>query len=78
MSRDREACDHRVRAAELSPASYALIVEAATALRKLDRKLEAEAWYKQVTIYVLVGRAVFGKFSRLEMVLGQCLSWTGP
>jgi protein O-mannosyl-transferase len=48
VSRDEEACDHRVKAAELSSKDYSLVVSAATALRLLDRKEEAETWYRQV------------------------------
>lgn len=48
MSRHIEACDQRVRAAELSPNDYSLVVSSATALRLLDRKLEAEKFYRMV------------------------------
>lgn len=48
LSRHEEACNSRVRAAELSPNDYSLVVSAATALRMLDRKSEAEKWYRQV------------------------------
>uniref|UniRef100_A0A1B0DFN0 Uncharacterized protein n=1 Tax=Phlebotomus papatasi TaxID=29031 RepID=A0A1B0DFN0_PHLPP len=47
MSRHEEACEMRIRAAELSPNDYTLVVTAATALRLLDRKVEAEKWYRQ-------------------------------
>lgn len=48
MSRHEEACEQRIRAAELSPSDYSLAVAAATALRLLDRKNEAEKWYRTV------------------------------
>ena len=48
LSRHEEACESRVRAAELSPNDYSLSVSAATALRMLDKKTEAEKWYRQV------------------------------
>lgn len=38
-----------MRAAELSPNDYQLVTAAATALRMLDRKHEAEKWYRQVS-----------------------------
>lgn len=40
-----------MRAAELSPDDYQLVTAAATALRTLDRKHEAEKWYRQVTYH---------------------------
>lgn len=49
VSREQEACKHRVRAVELSPDDYSLVTSAATALRLLDRKVEAELYYKQVS-----------------------------
>lgn len=49
MSRKVEACEQRVRAAELSPNDYSLVVGAATALRLLDRKNDAETWYRMVS-----------------------------
>lgn len=48
MSRNEEACEQRIKAAELSPNDYSLTVAAATALRLLDRKNEAEKWYRTV------------------------------
>lgn len=55
ISRHMEACEQRVRAAELSPNEYSLVVSAATALRLLDRKIEAEKWYRLVsTIFILL------------------------
>lgn len=45
-SRHLEACEQRVRAAELSPNDYSLVVSAATALRLLEKKQEAEKWYR--------------------------------
>ena len=48
MSRNEEACEQRIKAAELSPNDYSLAVAAATALRLLDRKNEAEKWYRTV------------------------------
>lgn len=36
-----------VRAAELKPADYDLVVAAATALRQAERKADAERWYKK-------------------------------
>lgn len=51
MSRQEEACEQRIKAAELSPSDYSLAVAAATALRLLDRKNEAEKWYRTVRIY---------------------------
>lgn len=50
MARHLEACEQRVRAAELSSNEYSLVVSAATALRLLDRKVEAEKWYRMVII----------------------------
>lgn len=50
ISRHEEACESRVRAAELSPNDYQLVTAAATALRMLDRKHEAEKWYRQVSV----------------------------
>lgn len=49
MSRKEEACEQRIYAAELSPNDYSLAVGAATALRMLDRKTEAEKWYRMVS-----------------------------
>lgn len=48
VSRHAEACAAKVHAAELAPTDYALVVGAATALRIMDRKSEAEHWYRQV------------------------------
>lgn len=48
MSRNEEACEQRIKAAELSPNDYSLAVAAATSLRMLDRKTEAEKWYRTV------------------------------
>lgn len=48
VSRHAEACAAKVHAAELAPTDYALVVGAATALRLMDRKSEAEYWYRQV------------------------------
>lgn len=48
MSRHEEASEQRIKAAELSPNDYSLAVAAATALRLLDRKNEAEKWYRTV------------------------------
>ncbi len=48
-SRHLEACEQRVRAAELSPSDYSLVVSAATALRLLEKKQEAEKWYRLVS-----------------------------
>lgn len=48
-SRHVEACEQRVRAAELSPSDYSLVVSAATALRLLEKKQEAEKWYRLVS-----------------------------
>lgn len=53
MSRHAEACEQRLTAAELSPNDYSLAVSAATALRLLDRKNEAEKWYRMVSIVVV-------------------------
>lgn len=50
LGRHDEACTYRVRAAELSPKDYSLVVSAATALRLLDRKIDAEKWYRKVSI----------------------------
>lgn len=49
ISRHEEACESRVRAAELSPNDYQLVTAAATSLRMLDRKHESEKWYRQVS-----------------------------
>lgn len=48
-SRHSEACEQRIRAAELSPTDYSLVVSAATALRLLEKKQEAEKWYRLVS-----------------------------
>lgn len=48
VSRHVEACEQRIIAAELSPDDYSLAVSVATALRLLDRKNEAEKWYRTV------------------------------
>lgn len=50
MSQHKEACEQRVRAAQLSPNDYSLVVAAASALRLLDKKNEAEKWYRMVRI----------------------------
>ncbi|XP_067622671.1 protein O-mannosyl-transferase Tmtc2 isoform X2 [Eurosta solidaginis] len=47
QSRSEEALFYRIRAAELAPDDYALVVAAATALRLSDRKVEAESWYRK-------------------------------
>lgn len=52
VSRHEEACESRIRAADLSPNDYSLVVSAATALRMLDRKAEAEKWYRQVSLII--------------------------
>lgn len=52
VSRHKEACEERIRAAELSPMEYSLVVSAATALRLVDRKIEAERWYRKVTLII--------------------------
>lgn len=49
IARHDEACSSRVRAAELSPNNYNLVMAAATSLRWRDRKEEAEKWYRQVS-----------------------------
>ena len=48
VARHAEACEQRVKAAELSPNDYSLVVSAATGLRLSDRKVEAEMWYRMV------------------------------
>ena len=48
QTRSEEAVVYHVRAAELDPNDYSLVVQAATALRLLDRKTEAEQWYRKV------------------------------
>lgn len=48
MTRHVEACEQRIIAAELSPDDYSLAVSVATALRLLDKKNEAEKWYRTV------------------------------
>lgn len=50
VSRNEESCEQRLHAANLSPNDYSLVVSAATALRLLDRKVEAELWYRMVSI----------------------------
>lgn len=50
QSRQKEAVFYRVRAAELEPNDYTLVVAAATALRIADRKQEAEMWYRKVCV----------------------------
>ena len=54
MSRQEEACEQRIKAAELSPSDYSLAVAAATALRLLDRKNEAEKWYRTVRRFFFI------------------------
>lgn len=49
QSRHHESVVYHRRAAELAPTDYALVVAAATALRLLDRKVEAELWYRKVS-----------------------------
>lgn len=49
QSRSEEAIFYRIRAAELAPDDYALVVAAATALRLSERKAEAESWYRKVS-----------------------------
>lgn len=51
MSRHAEACEQRVLAAELSPTDYSLVVLAATALRLLEKKQEAEKFYRLVSFF---------------------------
>lgn len=46
LNRIEEACQSRIKAAELSSNDYSLVVSAATSLRLLDRKSEAEKWYR--------------------------------
>lgn len=48
QSRNAEAVSYRVRAARLAPNDYSLVVAAATALRLMDRKAEAEVLYRKV------------------------------
>ena len=48
QSREEEAISYRLHAAELSPNDYSLTVSVATALRLLNRKNEAESWYRKV------------------------------
>lgn len=48
IGRYEEACRSRVRAAELSPNNYKLVMTAATSLRWRDRKEDALKWYRQV------------------------------
>ena len=48
VGRHEEACRSRVRAAELSPNNYNLVMAAATSLRWRDRKEDALKWYRQV------------------------------
>ena len=48
VGRHEEACKSRVRAAELSPNNYNLVMAAATSLRWRDRKEDALKWYRQV------------------------------
>jgi len=46
----------------LAPNDYALVVAAATAMRLLDRKVEAELWYRKVRLLIektLPKRTVF-------------------
>ncbi|KAG5677610.1 hypothetical protein PVAND_007354 [Polypedilum vanderplanki] len=50
IARHDEACRSRVRAAELSPSNYNLVMAAASALRSRDKKVEAEKWYRQAAI----------------------------
>ena len=50
IRRQNEASEYRLRAAELSPNDYSLVMAAATALRLQERKAEAEKWYRQVKI----------------------------
>lgn len=52
IGRYEEACIARMRATELSPNDYQLVTAAATALRILDRKDEAEKWYRQVKVSI--------------------------
>lgn len=49
QSRHHESAVYHRRAAELAPTDYALVVAAATSLRLLDRKVEAELWYRKVS-----------------------------
>lgn len=56
MSRNEEASEQRIKAAELSPNDYSLAVAAATSLRLLDRKNEAEKWYRTVSFEYILGQ----------------------
>ncbi|CAG9801583.1 unnamed protein product [Chironomus riparius] len=47
IGRHEEACKSRVKAAELSPNNYNLVMAAATSLRWRDRKEDALKWYRQ-------------------------------
>lgn len=46
LQRHSEAAVQYVRAAELSPEDYELVVAAATALRQAERRQDAEHWYR--------------------------------
>lgn len=59
MSRHEEACESRMRAAEIAPNDYQLVTAAATALRMLDRVQEAERWYRQVSHEILRNKIPF-------------------
>lgn len=54
-----EACQYRVKAAELGPDDYSLVTAAASALRLLDRKVEAERWYRQVRTQLITNSPSF-------------------
>lgn len=60
VSRHVEACEQRIIAAELSPDDYSLAVSVATALRLLDRKNEAEKWYRTVRNQTYKSISCFG------------------
>lgn len=59
QGRHREAAVQYVKAAELRPADYDLVVAAATALRQAERKNDAETWYKKaVALRPMVSRGI--------------------
>ena len=47
LNRLSEAANHYIRAAELKPADYELVITVATVLRQANRKTEAEYWYRK-------------------------------
>ncbi|KAM7350975.1 transmembrane O-mannosyltransferase targeting cadherins 2 isoform 2-T2 [Cochliomyia hominivorax] len=55
QTRLAEAITYRIKAAELAPRDYSLVVAAATALRLMDRKQEAEIWYRKRGFSLLLG-----------------------